>query len=307
LSLPLVLLVSVLLFVLLDLVPGDPTEAILGPRGLSGNSPEQYTALARQLGLDQPLYEQYWHWLTGAVHGDLGTSIISHQAVTDSITQRFPTTLSLIVCTLIVSLLVGVSLGVASAVAGGPIGRFVDAFSVGGFVLPSFWVAAELIILFAVKLHWFPATGYVPFTQSPGDWLRSLVLPVVALSLLPIGVFGKYARDGMLEALASEHVRMARASGVRARSIIWRNALKPASLLVVTNTGTMAVALLSGTVYVETVFALPGLGSLIVSATTSHDVTMVQGVAFFFTLIVIAINLTVDLLYTLLSPKVRAL
>jgi peptide/nickel transport system permease protein len=138
------------------------------------------------------------------------------------------------------------------------------------------------------------------------QWLRSLVLPVIALSLLPIGVFARYARDGMLEALASEHVRMARASGVPQRAVIWLNALKPASLLVVTNTGTIAVALLSGTVYVESIFGLPGLGSLIISATTSHDVTMVQGVAVFFTLVVIAINLAIDLLYVLLSPKVRS-
>jgi peptide/nickel transport system permease protein len=306
LSLPLVLIVSIFLFVLLALVPGDPTEAILGPKGLSGNSPAQYAALARQLGLDKPLYTQYWDWLSGAVHGDLGVSIISHQAVTTSITQRFPTTLSLILGTMVLSLSVGVPLGVASAVTGGRLGRLVDGVSVLGFVIPSFWLAAELILVFGLKLRWLPATGYVPLTQSPEQWLRSMVLPVVALSLLPIGVFARYARDGMLEALASEHVRVARASGVPQRSLIWLNALKPASLLVVTNTGTIAVALLSGTVYVESIFALPGLGSLIVSATTSHDVTMVQGVAVFFTLFVIGINLAIDLLYALLSPKVRA-
>jgi peptide/nickel transport system permease protein len=133
-----------------------------------------------------------------------------------------------------------------------------------------------------------------------------LVLPVLALSALPIGVFSRYARDGMLEALASEHVRLARANGVPGRSIIWINAFKPASLQVVTNAGIIAVVLLSGTVFVENVFALPGLGSLIVTATTSHDVPMVQGVAVFFTLLVVAINLVVDLLYSLLSPKVRA-
>jgi peptide/nickel transport system permease protein len=307
LSIPVVFIVSALLFLLLQLVPGDATQAILGPKGLSGNSPEQYTALAQQLGLNQPLYDQYWTWLSHAVQGDLGVSILGHLSVTQSIETRIPTTLSLVLGTLLVSLVVGVSLGVASAVRGGRLGRLVDGVSVLGFVVPGFWIAAELIIIFAVKLRWFPATGWVPLTQSPVGWLRSLALPVLALAALPIGVFAKYSRDGMLEALASEHVRMARANGVPWRTVVWVNALKPASLLVVTNAGTIAIALLSSTVLIESVFQLPGLGTLIVSSTTAHDVTMVQGVAVVFTLVVILVNLTVDILYCVLSPKVRTI
>jgi peptide/nickel transport system permease protein len=302
LSVPLVLLVSALLFVLLSLVPGNAAQAILGP----GASPQQVSALSHELGLDKPLYTQYWSWLSSAVHGDFGNSIATNQSVLAAIQQHFPTTVSLVIGALLVSMVIGVALGVASAASGGPLGRVVDTVSVLGFSIPSYWLAAELIVFFAVKLRWFPATGYVPFSQSPTEWLRSVVLPVIALSALPVGVFAKFTRDGMLDVLASEHVRMTRASGIRRMTIISVNALKPASLQVVTLAGLQVVTLLTGTVFVENVFGLPGLGSLIVNATTTRDVPMVQGVAVFFTLIVIAANLVVDFLYGVLSPKVRA-
>jgi peptide/nickel transport system permease protein len=200
----------------------------------------------------------------------------------------------------------GVLLGVVSAVKRGALGRFVDVLSLGGWVLPSYWLAAELVALFAIKFQWFPAIGYVPLSQSPVGWLRSLALPVLALSLGAAGGFAKFTRDAMLDALGSEYVRMARANGVSQTSIIYRHAFKSASLQVVTLGGLLIVGLLVGTVFVETIFALPGLGSLMVNSVNNHDVPMVQGIAVFFTMIVIAVNLTVDLAYSVLSPKVRA-
>lgn len=298
---PLLFLVSALVFVLTSIMPGDVTVKILG-KDSTAQAREQ---LRQQLGLTLPIYKQYWHWLTHALHGNFGESLITKQPITESILQRLPVTISLVIGTLLVSLIFGVGLGIISAVRGGRTGRAVDALAMTGWVVPGFWFAAELVVIFAVKLRWFPAIGYVPFSQSPVEWLRSLVLPVAALSLGAIGGFAKYTRESMLDALGSEYIRIARANGVSARSITFRHAFKSAAIQVITLTGLLTVGLLIGTVFVETVFALPGLGLLMVNSVTASDIPEVQGVAMFFTLIVIAVNLAVDLLYSVVSPRVR--
>jgi peptide/nickel transport system permease protein len=173
-------------------------------------------------------------------------------------------------------------------------------------MMPVFWIAAMMVIVFAVNLSWFPATGYVPFAQSPTEWFRSLVLPVIALSIAPIGLFAKYTREAMMDALSSEYVRMARANGISPLSIVMRHAFKTASLQVVTLAGLLTISLLVGTVFVEKVFALPGMGSLMVESVNLHDLAMVQGIVVFFTLIIVVVNLLTDLAYSLLAPKVRA-
>jgi peptide/nickel transport system permease protein len=301
LAVPLLLVVSALSFLLLSLAPGDAANQILGPHATA----DQYAALRRSLGLNLPLYDQYWHWLRHALTGDLGTSLITGQPVIQAIWQRFPVTLSLIVGSLLVTIVIGVGLGVFSAIRGGRIGKLADGLSLVGYALPSFWVGAELIALFAVKLTWFPATGYVPPSQSPVEWLHSLVLPVFALSLYGIAVTARQAREAMLGALASEHIRIAWANGLPARSIFFRHALRNASIPVLTVLGLVAVALLGGAVFVENVFALPGLGSLVVNAATQGDLPVVQGVAVYLTVFVVLINLLIDLAYSWLNPKVR--
>ena len=301
LAVPLLFVVSALSFFLLSLTPGDAATTILGTQG----TPEQYAQVRHQLGLDLPLYEQYWHWVKHAVGGDLGRSITGGDSVTTLIDQRLPVTLSLVIGALVVMLLVGVSLGVFSAVRGGALGRLVDAFALVGFALPAFWVGAVLIAVFAVKLHWFPAVGYVPLTDSASLWLKSLVLPVIALSLFGVASVAKQMRESMLDVLASEHIRMAWANGIPARSIVFVYALKNAAIPVVTVLGLQIVGLLGGTVLVETVFALPGMGGLAVTASVQHDLPVVQGVAVYFTVIVVAVNLLIDLTYGWLNPRVR--
>jgi peptide/nickel transport system permease protein len=302
LAVPLLFVVSATSFLLLALAPGDAANQILGAHG----TPDQYAALRRALGLDLPVYEQYWHWLHHALTGDLGTSIVSGAAVAPSIADRLPVTAALIAGALLVSVAFGLGLGVLSAVRGGRVGRVAATLSLVGYSLPAFWVGAELIVLFAVKLQWFPATGYVPFGQSPLDWLRSLVLPVSALSLYGIAAVARQAREAMLGVLASEHIRMAHANGIPIRSIVFRHALRNASVPVVTVLGVVAVGLLGGTVFVESVFALPGLGSLVVNGSLQGDIPVVQGVAVFFTLIVVLVNLAIDLAYTWLDPRIRS-
>lgn len=300
-TVPLLFCVSTLTFVLVSLTPGNAARQILG---LSAPA-SSYTQLRKALGLDYPLYEQYWHWLERAVTGNLGASLFTGQAVTQAIAQALPVTLALIAGALLVSFFVGGSLGAVSAIRGGRLGRALDGFVLVGWALPAFWVGAELIELFAVKLRWLPATGYVAPGQSLTGWLRSLALPVFALSLGGIAVVAKQTREAMLDVLGSEHIRMAWANGLSARSIYTRHAMRNAAVRVVTVLGVQAVWLLGGTVIVENIFALPGLGSLVVNAATEHDLPIVQGVAIYFTLIVVVVNLLVDGLYTWLDPRVR--
>ena len=300
-AVPLLFVVSALTFVLVSLEPGNAAEEILGTTA----TPQQYAALQQDLGLNRPLYEQYWTWLSHALTGNLGQSIFTNQPVAQAIGQRLPVTLSLLIGTLVVSVVIGVGLGVFSALRGGAAGRSVDALALIGFSLPAFWVGAELIVIFAVWQHWFPATGYISITDSPAGWLRSLVLPVAALSLYGIAATAKQTRESMLDVLGSEYIRMARANGLSSRAIVFRHALRNASIRVVTVIGLQAVGLLGGTVLAETVFALPGLGSLMVNAGTQHDLPVVAGVVVCFTLLVVLINLVVDLAYLWLNPRVR--
>lgn len=300
-AVPLLLAVSLLSFVLVWLAPGDPARNILGANA----APEAYETLREQLGLNLPLYAQYWDWLSNALSGNLGSSLFSGVPVAAAIGQRLPITVSLIFGSLIVSIVIGAGLGIVSALRGGVMGKVIDALALIGFALPAFWLAAQLISVFAVQLRWFPSTGYIPLEESPLGWIRSITLPVAALALYGVAAIAKQTREAMLEALASEHIRAARANGIPTASLVLRHALRNASITVVTVIGILFATMLGGTIFVENVFALPGLGSLIVGSAIQKDLPMVQGVALFFTIVIIAINLIVDLLYTWLDPKLR--
>ena len=297
----LLLVVSALSFILESLTPGDAAQEILGTNATRA----QYIALDKRLGLNLPIYEQYFRWLRAALGGDLGTSVYSGQPVAQEIGQRLPVSVALVIGGLVTASVIGIGIGVLSAVRGRGLGRAVDVLALAGFVLPSFWLGAELIVVFAIDVHWFPATGYVPLTASPLEWLRSLVLPVAALSFFCIAAIAKQTREAMLDVLGSGYVWLARANGASARSIVFRHALRNASVRIVTVIGLQAVGLLGGTIFAESVFALPGLGSLLVNSALNHDLPMVQGITICFTLMVVAINLVVDVAYTWLDPKMR--
>jgi peptide/nickel transport system permease protein len=301
LSVPLILVVSGITFVLESLVPGDPARSLLGVNA----SPQQYTALRQSLHLNLPVVQQYWLYLGNVFRGNLGTSIFTDQPVSQVVASRLPVTLSLVIGATLVAAVVGTLLGVYSATRGRLSRRVVDVVSLLGNALPPFWVALVLGTFFAVDLHWFPATGYTSVSQSPQAWLSGLVLPVAALSIGGVALIAKVTRDAMLATLQLDYIRTLRACGVSPRSVIWRHALRNSSLALVTTIGLTMISFFAGAVIIENVFVLPGLGNIVVTATNEHDIPVVQGIAVTFAIIVIIINLLVDIAYGLLNPKVR--
>lgn len=301
-AVPLVLGISALTFVLASLVPGDAARSIAGVNA----PPEQYEAIRKELSLDQPLHQRYWEWLSGALHGDLGNSIASGDTVWHQLQVRLGVTLVLIIGSMIVAAIVGIGLGVLSALRGGFVGRLVDVVSLFGLAVPSYWFGLVLAALFAVTWTIFPATGYIPFSQSPSEWFDSLVLPIATLGLTSSAHLAKQTRDGVLTELDKDYVTVLRARGIKERTIIFKHVLRNAAPAVITVLGLVFIGLLSGTVLVETVFVLPGLGGLAVTATTAHDVPVIQGIAVVFTVLVVLVNLLVEIAYAALNPKVRA-
>jgi peptide/nickel transport system permease protein len=302
LSLPLLLVVVTSTFLLVELIPGDVARTIIGSDGTE----QEYQDLRASLGLDAPLQERYLDWLSLAAQGDLGTSLFGERPVASLLNNRLGVTLSLVIGATLLAGILGVSFGVIAALRAGVIGRAVDAISLLGLAIPNFFLGLLLVTWFAVAIPLFPATGYVPPSESLTEWLRSLVLPVITLAVPGVAVVAKQTRDSMLDVLDQPFVRTLRASGVSRRSTIFKHALRNAAIPVVTVVGVMFVGLLSGTVLVESVFAMPGLGGLAVQATSQHDVPLILGVAVYFTLIVIVVNLLVDLAYGWLDPRVRS-
>jgi peptide/nickel transport system permease protein len=301
LSLPLLVIVPTVTFFLAELIPGDIARTILG----ADASQAQYEQLRQSLGLDQPVAERYLDWLGQALHGNLGTSLFWDQPVTSLLDSRLPVTLSLVIGSTLVAAVIGVALGIAAALQAGALGRLVDAVAAVGLAIPSFFLGLLFVTWFAVTLRLFPVTGYVSIAQSPGGWLRSLVLPVATLAVPGAAVIARQTRDALREVLDRPFIRTLRAAGLPGRSVIGKHALRNAAIPVVTVTGLIFTSNLSGTVVVESVFALPGLGGLAVQATSQHDLPLIEGVAVYFTIAVIGVNLLVDLAYGWLDPRVR--
>jgi peptide/nickel transport system permease protein len=285
-SIPLVLVVTFLTFFLNSLAPGDLARSSMQ----GGGTEEQYQQLRVQLGLDQSVWAQYWHWLSRAATGDLGVSFFTGERVLTLLNGRVGVTLTLMIGVLIVCVAAGVSLGVASALRGGFIGRAIDVLSMLGLIFPSFWVALVFIAIFAVGLNWFPATGYTPMRDSPWLWFLGMVLPVMSVALHSITNVAKQTRDSMIDVMGRDFIR----------------ALRNAALPVVTVLGTIMIAAIGGAVFVERVFVLPGLGSLAVQAADQSDIALLQGATLYFTLLTVVINLGVDVSYGWLNPKMRA-
>ena len=300
-SVPLLWIVSVIVFVLESLIPGDVARGVLGVSA----TPAQIAALRRAAGLDQPLWRQYADWLGNALHGSLGRSLVDYSPVSAGLNQRLPVTLSLVIGATLAATLAGVVLGVLSSRGHPLIARLIDVLSIGGLAVPGFWLALILISVFSVRLGLLPATGYVAFGNSPSGWAQSLVLPVIALSMNGITAIAKLTREAMLDVLASEFIRNLRANGIPERSVVYRHALRSSAMRILTMSGLLFIGALGGSVVIEHVFGIPGLGSLAVSATTAKDIPVIQGVAIYFTLLVIVVNLLTDISYAWINPRVR--
>ncbi|MFJ2619227.1 ABC transporter permease [Glutamicibacter sp. NPDC087344] len=301
LAVPMLLIVSMVMFVLASILPGDSAATILGEEA----TPESLAALREQMGLNLPLYQQYWNWATDAIRGDFGTSIFGGQDVVTVIVYRLPVTVSLMVLSTLVIGVVGAVLGLLSAVKGGWIGRFLDAFSLFGLAIPSFAFAVVLVSLFAVTVRAFPATGYMSLEDGFGNWIWSLTLPVIAMSLSGTTLVAKQMRDSALEVLSRDSIRVLRANGISERSILFRHVLKNAAIPATTVLGVCVVGALTGAVFIENVFVMPGLGSLATQSTMTHDMPVLLGLGVYFTLIVVGVNLLVDVVYGFINPKVR--
>ncbi|MHB8244712.1 MAG: ABC transporter permease [Acidimicrobiales bacterium] len=303
-SLVLLFSVTALTFVLAFLAPGNAAKAVLA--GQTNYTPHQYQQVRDELGINHPLPVQYWDWLVRLLHGNLGTDLFNGQSIAQALNGRLAASLSIIVGTVLVAGVLGISIGIGSALRGGVIGQALDVVAALGFAVPNFWLALVLVELFSVKLRVFPTTGYVPFSSDPLQWAGSLALPVITLSIGATAFIARQTRDSMRQVLARDFITALRAHGIPLRSIVFKHALRNAAIPVVTVLGVLFVGLLGGTVFVEQIFAIPGLGQQAVTASSSHDLPMIEGIAFYFAVIVIAINLLVDLSYRKLNPKVDA-
>ncbi|HEX3646873.1 MAG TPA: ABC transporter permease [Pseudonocardiaceae bacterium] len=302
LTIPILVGTAVIVFLILRLVPGDPASAILGPNA----TPAQLRQVRLDLGLDRPIYQQFGSWLAGVVRGDFGHDYITNQSITSELADRLPVTLELAGFAFVLAVVVAVPLGVVAAVRrGGWLDRLVRAVSVITIAVPDFVFGILSILLFSLVLGMFPASGFAPVGQSLALNVHSLVLPAVSLALGLAGVLARVTRSAMLEVLGSDYVRFARASGVSPASVVFRHALRNAAIPIVTVAGLQVGYLLGGTVVVEQLFSIPGVGQLVVQAMLNRNYPVVQTCVLVFVLGFVIVNLVADVLYAVLNPKIR--
>ncbi|MDO9294642.1 ABC transporter permease [Bradyrhizobium sp.] len=299
---PVLLAVSLLTFLIASLLPGDLAYTILGDQA----TPEKVAALRHDMGLDQPIWWRYLSWLGNVLQGDFGRSFRTGQTVLQAVAERLPVSLELMLLAQIGALTIGIPLAIACAVrSGSAFDRFMTGSAFSMLSVPAFLSAILLIYLFAVELRWLPATGYIPFHEDPVGNLRCFLLPALTLALGEWPVLMRVLRSDMIQTLQEDYIAMARAKGLKPSRILLVHALKPSSLTLVTVTGINIGRLIGGTVIVESIFALPGIGRLLLSAIFTRDLIILQGVVLIVALGYVLINFIVDLLYAVLDPRIR--
>ncbi|WP_336026285.1 ABC transporter permease [Geodermatophilus sp. FMUSA9-8] len=297
----LVWVIATLTFFLTSLTGSDPARRILGPTaGL-----DQVAAKTAELGLDRPVLERYWDWLTGAVRGDLGTSWFTNAPVGGLIGDALPVSLSLVIAATVLTAAVSIALGVVAAVRGGWLDGLLQTISTVAFAVPNFLVGLLLSLVFAVELGLFPALGYTPLAEDPGAWLASIALPAIALAIGAIATVATQTRGSMIDVLQQDYVRTLRSRGLPARSVLLKHALRNAAPASLTVLSLQFIALISGAVVIEKVFGLNGLGERATSAAGQGDVPLVLGIVVVAVVVVVVVNLVVDLALGWLNPKVR--
>jgi len=300
--LPVLFLVSMMAFLLIHLVPGDPAANILGPFAPK----EEIQLLRHKLGLDQPVLIQYISWLKQVVQGEMGESITTGRPVLEMILTRLPLTLTIAVLATAISIVIAIPLGVLAAVKqNSKIDLFAMFTAFSGISIPSFWLGIMLIYLFSVKLRWLPSIGYVPITENFQEAMKFLILPAGAMGLNLAAVVTRMVRSSMLEVLRQEYIVTARSKGLSELAILVKHGLKNALIPVVTVIGLNFGYLLGSTVVIEQVFTLPGVGSMVITAILGRDYPVLQGVLLFLTFFYLMINLLVDILYGFLDPRIK--
>ena len=297
-------LVSIVIFSLVRILPGD--AVIMQLDQAAAPTPEILSRARQELGLERPFLAQYRTWITGAVHGDLGRSLITRRPVTNELLKRINLTSHLAVMSIIVALLIALPIGVLSAVkqdtASDYVARF---FAVLGLSLPDFWLATVVITFLAIWVQWIPPIGFAPLWEDPARCLGQLLIPALIIGARLAAVSMRMTRSSLLEVLHQDYIRTARAKGARERAVIVRHALKNAFIPVVTVIGQQFSVLLGGTVIVEFIFLQPGVGSLMLDAVLLRDYTLIQGAVLFFAVVIVVTNLLVDLSYAWLDPRIR--
>jgi len=294
--------VSLLTFLMTSLLPGDPALQILGAENAT---PEAVAAVRADLGLDDPLPVRYLNWIGDALSGDFGRSYRTNEPVSEAIIDRLPVTAEIGILAIIIALLVAIPVGMLSAYRSGTrTDKLISSTSFGLLAVPNFMVAIFLILIFAVWLGVLPATGWVNFTDNPVQNLRSALLPALSLAIAEMAVYTRLLRTDMIGTLQQDFVTMARVKGVSNRRILFRHALRPSSFSLMTVAGVQVGAIIGGSVVIETLFALPGVGRLLLEAVLVRDLLMVQGVALVIAVSYVVVNFTVDILYSYLDPRI---
>lgn len=302
LSLPALWLTSVFIFAILRLIPGDPAVLLVGDVA----NTQQIAQVRAQMGLDRPLPTQYLLWLKHVAQGDLGTSLTTQEPVLDVLLQRFSVTVQVVVIAFVIAALLAIPIGVIAARKHGSAFDFAVVLATGLLMsVPSFWSSLLLVLVFGVVLGWLPSLGFVSIAHDPGEWLRHAILPVCALVFVELAVLTRLVRASAIEVLAQDYVTYARAKGLPETVILVRHTLRNALAPAVTMMGLILGSLLSGTVAVETVFGIPGLGRFLVDAIYARDYPVIQGTLLFVVVVYALVNLVVDLIYPLLDPRVR--
>lgn len=298
---PLLLLVSVILFVLINLLPGDAAMGMV----TEGASEDYVNRVRAEMGLDKPPVTRYFDWLIGIFRGDLGKSLISNQLVSVKIAQRLPVTLEITFVAMVISILIAVPLGILSAVRRGSIFDTIGSFvSMLGIAMPPFWLGMLLVLLFSVTLNALPASGFVSFAQDPLQNLRCVIMPAASIGVAFAATVMRQTRSALLEVMQQDYVTTAYAKGLKGRVVIWKHALRNALIPVATVITMQIGRLIGGAVVTETVFALPGIGREIVDAILSRDYPVVMGMILVVAALVVVTNTLVDVLYILIDPRI---
>jgi peptide/nickel transport system permease protein len=301
-AIPVMGFVALFVFLLLRLTPGDPAAILAGDTA----TPEQLERIRESLGLNEPLFTQFFSWIGQLLQGDFGTSILSGKPVIELIADRMEPTISLALTTIILSVIIAVPLGVIAAWKQGTlVDRFVMLISVLGFSVPVFVIGYLMISLFSMELNWFPVQGFKPIGDGIGPFFHRIALPTFTLTLLYMALIARITRTSMLEILGDDYIRTARAKGLPESRVLMRHALRNCSVPIITVIGIGFALIISGVVVTESVFNLPGLGRLTVDAVLSRDYPVIQAVILLASLIYVVINLLIDIAYVLLDPRIR--